>query len=100
MVVFLFFYLVMLFVATSGNSNHSLIPRGVIATGPGSPGYPYHQTTELWMIPNLPGGLKYASSDVPGLEVTFMIQPDDPNAGGLAGRLAGGGTRRDIHGNK
>ena len=100
MLVFLFFYLIMLFVATSGNSNHSPIPCGRVAGDPGSSSYPYHPTAVLWMIPNLPGGLRYASSDAPGLNVLFVVQPDDPNAGGLTGRLAGGGTRRDIHGNK
>ena len=82
----------------STDSNRTLTPRG--GTHPGNPAYsPTHGRRRVW-IPNLPEKLKFASSDTIEFQYRLIIRPDDPNAGQFAGRLAGGGRRADIYGNK
>jgi len=80
------------------DSNRTLTPRG--DTHPGNPAYPPTLGHRRVWIPNLPGKLEFASSDAIELQVQFIIRPDDPNAGQFAGKLAGGGRRADIYGNK
>lgn len=84
---------------TGHNNNHTLVPRGKVATGPNGLGYPY-SAPQRSKIGGLPGGLRYASAAVPEFPDSFMIEADDPNADGFVGRLAGGGRRSDIFGNK
>ena len=81
----------------NNNNNRTLVTRGNVVTGP--IGYPYSGARRS-KINGLPGGLKYASADIPELQESIVIQADDPNANGFAGRRAGGGKRADIYGNE
>jgi len=81
-------------------SNCTFTPHGRNVSDLASPGYPYNTRARHWKAGNLPGGLRYASADVKEFQGSSIIQPYDPNAGGFARRLAGGGGRTDIYGNK
>ena len=64
-------------------------------------GYPYNQyRAQRRTIDNLPCGFKYASADVPEFSGTLTIEANDSNADGFSGRLAGGGCRAEIFGNR
>lgn len=85
---------------TSNTSNRTLTLRERAVIDLTGPGYPYNTNARRWKVSDLPGGLRYASADVKEFQGSFVIEADDPNAGGFAGRLAGGGRRTDIYGNK
>ena len=87
----------MSFLATS---SCTLISRTKVPTNSGNSGYPYNQEVQREKISNLPGGFKYASSNLAEFQTPFVIRLDDPHAGIFAGRWAGGGTRLDICGNQ
>jgi len=85
--------------STIHNSNHTLTPRKKVATDPTGSGWT-HQGARRSKINDLPGGFRCVSADVPEFKGSIVIQADDPNARGFAGRRAGGGTRLGIYGNR
>ena len=85
---------------TSNTGNRTLTLHRRTVTDLTGPGYPYNTGARRRKIGDLPGGLRYASADVKEFQGSFLIEADDPNAGGFAGRLVGGGGRADIHGDK
>jgi hypothetical protein len=86
--------------STNNTSNHTLVPRGSAALDLTDPAYPYNSRARRWKIGGIFGGLRYISADGEEFHGTFIIEVDDPNAIGFAGRLAGGGSRADISGNR
>jgi hypothetical protein len=81
-------------------SNHTLSPRDRVCADSKHPSHPYDPQARCEGINNLPGGLRFVSSDIDELLYSFIIRRDDPNAGGFVGRWAGGGRRLDIYGNR